>query len=106
MQRSEYGYGGGADNFCHRCGGWQVADFFAECAGNPHEFLSPAVTVDCNESLKLHVGDYIYTNLYRPMFKVVLSPIRCKTLLDGGRRRTKNLYGVFKRTVPAGQVRQ
>ena len=23
------------------------------------------------------------------------SPIRCKTLLDGGRRRTKNLYGVF-----------
>ena len=35
-----------------------------------------------------------------------LSPIRCKTLLDGGRRRTKNLYGVFKRTVPAGQVRQ
>ena len=27
-------------------------------------------------------------------------------LLDGGRRRTKNLYGVFKRTVPAGQVRQ
>ena len=31
---------------------------------------------------------------------------RCKTLLDGGRRRTKNLYGVFKRTVPAGQVRQ
>ena len=38
--------------------------------------------------------------------ETVLSPIRCKTLLDGGRRRTKNLYGVFKRTVPAGQVRQ
>ena len=29
-----------------------------------------------------------------------------KTLLDGGRRRTKTLYGVVKRTVPAGQVRQ
>src|SRR5699024_887633 len=29
-----------------------------------------------------------------------------KTLLDGGRRRTKNLYGAVKRTVPAGQVRQ
>ena len=29
-----------------------------------------------------------------------------KTLLDGGRRRTKNLYGVVKRTVPSGQVRQ
>ena len=38
--------------------------------------------------------------------RVVLYPIRCKTLLNGGRRRTKNLYGVFKRTVPAGQVRQ
>lgn len=42
---------------------------------------------------------------YRSL-QLVLSPIRCKTLLDGGRRRTKNLYGVFKRTVPAGQVRQ
>lgn len=39
--------------------GGQVADFFAECAGNIHEFLSPAFTVDCNESLKLHVGDII-----------------------------------------------
>ena len=29
-----------------------------------------------------------------------------KTLFDGGRRRTKTLYGVVKRTVPAGQVRQ
>ncbi len=29
-----------------------------------------------------------------------------KTMLYGGRRRTKNLYGVVKRTVPAGQVRQ
>ena len=29
------------------------------------------------------------------MVCAVLSPIRCKTLLDGGRRRTKNLYGVF-----------
>ena len=38
-------------------------------------------------------------NLFYPQLGV-------KTLLDGGRRRTKNLYGVFKRTVPAGQVRQ
>ncbi len=41
--------------------GGQVADFFAERAGDPHEFLSPAVTIDCNESLKLHVSDTIYT---------------------------------------------
>ena len=50
-----------------------------------------AEVLDLNENLR---GQY------------VLSPIRCKTLLDGGRRRTKNLYGVFKRTVPAGLVRQ
>ena len=55
--------------------GGQVADFFAEYAGNPHEFLSSAVTIDCNESLKLHVGDYIYTNFYRPMFKVVYDEV-------------------------------
>ena len=55
--------------------GGQVADFFAECSGNPCEFLSSAVTIDCNESLKLHVGDYIYTNLYRPMFKVLYDEV-------------------------------
>ena len=49
------------------CGG-QVGDFFAQAAGNPGEFLSPGVTIDCNESLALRVGDMIYTNLYRPMF--------------------------------------
>ena len=38
-------------------------------------------------------------NMFHPQLGV-------KTLLDGGRRRTKNLYGVVKRTVPAGQVRQ
>ena len=32
------------------CGG-QVGDFFAQAAGNPGEFLSPGVTIDCNESL-------------------------------------------------------
>lgn len=51
--------------------GGQVADFFAERAGTPSEFLSPAVTVDCNESLRLHVGDYVYSNLYHPMFRLV-----------------------------------
>ena len=38
--------------------------------------------------------------------KVFYPQLGVKTLLDGGRRRTKNLYGVVKRTVPAGQVRQ
>ena len=51
--------------------GGQVVDFFAEAAGNEMEFLSTGATIDCNESLKLQVGHTIYTNLYRPMFKVL-----------------------------------
>ena len=51
--------------------GGQVVDFFAESAQNPDEFVSPGVTIDCNESLRLNVGDTIYSNLYRPMFTVI-----------------------------------
>lgn len=51
--------------------GGQVVDFFAETAENPEEFLSTGVTMDCNESIKLHPGDTIYTNLYRPMLKIL-----------------------------------
>lgn len=53
--------------------GGQVVDFFAEV--NEHEFLSTGVTIDCNESLKLKVGDIIYTNLYRPMLEVVADEV-------------------------------
>lgn len=55
--------------------GGQVADFFAEFAGDAREFLSPGVTIDCNDSLRLRVGDAIYTNLYRPMFRVVADDV-------------------------------
>ena len=55
--------------------GGQVVDFFAEAAGDPREFLSPGVTIDCNESLRLRVGDAIYTNLYRPMLRVVADDV-------------------------------
>lgn len=51
--------------------GGQVVDFFAERAGDGNEFVSPGVTTDCNESLRLNVGDTIYTNLYNPMFTVI-----------------------------------
>jgi hypothetical protein len=51
--------------------GGQVVDFFAELTGKPNEFLSTGVTIDCNESLKLKIGDIIYTNLYRPMMKIL-----------------------------------
>ena len=40
--------------------GGQVADFFAESLDNAEEFLSTGVTMDCNESLRLKVGDFIY----------------------------------------------
>ncbi len=53
----------------------QVVDFFAEVTGNPQEFLSPGVTIDCNESLRLRIGDAIYTNLYRPMLKVIADDV-------------------------------
>ena len=51
--------------------GQQVVDFFAEALHHPEEFLSTGVTIDCNESLKVHTGDIVYTNLYRPMFEIV-----------------------------------
>lgn len=50
--------------------GTQVVDFFAEATENPSEALSAGVTIDVNESLKLKVGDTIYTNRYNPMFTV------------------------------------
>ena len=55
--------------------GGQVVDFFAEVNGNVNEFLSTGVTIDCNESLKLNVGDIIYTDLYRPMIKVITDDV-------------------------------
>ena len=40
--------------------GQQVVDFFAEVQGNHNEFVSPGVTLDVNESLRLKTGDRIY----------------------------------------------
>jgi uncharacterized protein YcgI (DUF1989 family) len=51
--------------------GGQVVDFFAEATGDSDEFLSTGVTIDCNESLRLNIGDTVYTNLYHPMLKVI-----------------------------------
>ena len=55
--------------------GGQVVDFFAEVNGNVNEFLSTGVTIDCNESLKINVGDIIYTNLYHPMMEVMFDDV-------------------------------
>lgn len=61
--------------------GGQVVDFFAEAKNNTNEFLSAGVTIDCNESLKLHVGTVIYTNLYNPMLTVLSDDVREHDLL-------------------------
>lgn len=61
--------------------GGQVADFFAESLDNAEEFLSTGVTMDCNESLRLKVGDFIYSNLYRPMFQIVEDEVGMHDLL-------------------------
>lgn len=61
--------------------GGQVADFFAVCTANGGGFLSPSVTLDCHESLKLNVGDLLYTNLYRPMFRIVSDDVGAHDLL-------------------------
>ena len=55
--------------------GGQVVDFFAETTDNQNEFLSPGVTIDCNEPLCLRVGDTIYTNLYRPMMSFIFQSV-------------------------------
>lgn len=56
--------------------GGQVVDFFAEMRNNSNEFLSPDVTIDCNESLRLNIGDIVYSNKYTPMFKVIYDDVK------------------------------
>ena len=55
--------------------GGQVADFFAEVKGTHEEYLSPSVTIDCNESLRIGIGSILYSNLYRAMFEVIYDDV-------------------------------
>ena len=50
--------------------GKQVADFWAIRDDHLDEFFSPGVTLDCNESLYITKGAYLFTNLYHPMFLI------------------------------------
>lgn len=59
--------------------GGQVADFFADLGNG--EYLSPAVTIDCNESLRVGLGTVLYSNLYRPLFQVVYDDVQAHDLL-------------------------
>lgn len=61
--------------------GKQVADFFAVNLNNPDEILSTGVTIDCNDSLKVTVGDKIYSNLYNIMFKIIEDDVKEHDLL-------------------------
>lgn len=55
--------------------GGQVVDFFAEIKNTSNEFLSTGVTIDCNGSLGLSVGNIVYTNKYSPMFEVIADDV-------------------------------
>lgn len=50
--------------------GGQAADLFAERLGSPEEFLSPGATIDCHESLKLNLGDSVYSNWYYAVLRL------------------------------------
>lgn len=73
--------------------GGQVADFFAEIKGTHEEYLSPAVTIDCNESLHVGVGTVLYSNLYRPLFRVIYDDVEEHDLLFPSCSR--NMYDFF-----------
>lgn len=51
--------------------GQQVVDFFAESVADPSEALSSAVTIDCNDSLALSIGQTLYSDRYQPMFDLI-----------------------------------
>ena len=73
--------------------GGQVADFFAEIKGTHEEYVSPSVTIDCNESLKIEVGTIIYSNQYTPMFRVESDDVGTHDLLFPSC--SKNMYDFF-----------
>ena len=73
--------------------GGQVVDFFAVSAKDTSEFLSTGATIDCNESLRLHVGDLVYSNLYRPMFQILSHDVGEHDLLHPCCR--KEMYDFF-----------
>lgn len=73
--------------------GGQVADFFAEIKGTHDEYISPSVTIDCNESLKIDVGSILYSNQYKPMFRVESDDVGTHDLLFPSC--SKNMYDFF-----------
>lgn len=51
--------------------GEQVGDLIAICADDPGEYLSPAHTRSCLASIRLRVGDSLYSNRRQPLLTIV-----------------------------------
>ena len=71
--------------------GKQVADLTALNQANHLEYLSMSATIDANYSLRLNIGDVLYSNHYRPMFGIIedtvgkhdlLHPMCCPAMYD------------------------
>ena len=93
--------------------GKQVADFWAIRDHHPDEFLSTGVTLDCNESLNIMQGAYLYTNLYHPMFLIefdnvgrhdLLHPCCCPEMYDYFYNNGKNHPNCYENILTAIQA--
>jgi uncharacterized protein YcgI (DUF1989 family) len=51
--------------------GQQVGDLVAWRRDDPSEYMSPTHTVSCNASIRLKVGDQVFTNRRHPIFTIV-----------------------------------
>ena len=51
--------------------GQQVGDLVAWRRDDPGEYMSPTHTVSCNASIKLKVGDQVFTNRRNPIFTIL-----------------------------------
>lgn len=51
--------------------GQQVGDLVAWRRDDPGEYMSPTHTVSCNASIKLKVGDQVFTNGRHPIFTIL-----------------------------------
>ena len=73
--------------------GQQVVDFFAASSNNKREILSTGVTMDCNESLTIKKGQYLFSNLYNKMFQILEDTVGSHDLLHPSCR--KEMYEYF-----------
>ena len=58
--------------------------------------------MDCNESLRLKIGDKIYTNLYNPMMEIIKDDVGEHDLLHPSYR--KEMYDFFYHNGDGNQI--